>query len=309
MIPRLRYATTLLKELATALQPWDPAAKVGARRRLALEFLDGQAQAVEFKRGDLTWSVFLSDIVGKDLFLTGQYDSRSLDTSLAWLAAEMPEWQQRNWIINVGANIGDTCLQLSQRTSKNFVACEPVPATFRMLRQNIELNELSHRILARQTAIGPYSGHVEMAVTRDSGWSEVRAEQGEEGFTVLEQKKQYVQVPVVTLDELVTAEALSPREVALVWSDTQGFETQVIRSGSTLWSAGVPLWVEFWPTGLNAHGGTQQFIQSASDCFSAFLVAAELNADVKARPRPIEQLAAFAEGVESMTTHDLLLMP
>ena len=49
-------------------------------------------------------------------------------------------------------------------------------------------------------------------------------------------------------------------EVALVCSDTQGFETQIVASGSSLWAAGTPLWVEVWPQGLACHGGVQQFL-------------------------------------------------
>jgi FkbM family methyltransferase len=235
-----------------------------------------------------------------------------MDAALKWLAANSAEWPSRPWIVNVGGNIGDTCIQLCKRETKRVLVCEPVPDTFRLLAQNVEMNQLGARVTYRQVAIGDQDGNVEMAVTRDSGWSEVRASDGREGFTLLEQAKQYISVPSRTLEALVADESLVPQDVALVWSDTQGFEAQVIRGGATLWASGVPLWAEFWPAGLAAHGGIENFITVAQEHFRGFLDEASLTGAPAGSPvalRPISELKGFAERIATMQATDLLLVP
>lgn len=312
MLNRMRYLYGLLRGVASATQPWSREARVKARRKLALEFLDGEARCVTFQRDSTWWTVFLNDIVGKDLFLTGQFHSHSMDAALNWLAASSPEWPSRPWIVNVGGNIGDTCVQLCKRETKRVLVCEPVPDTFRLLAQNVEMNELGARVKYRQVAIGDEDGDVEMAVTRDSGWSEVRASDGREGFTLLEEAKRYIKVPTLTLNSLIASESLRPEDVSLVWSDTQGFEAQVIRGGAGLWATGVPLWAEFWPAGLAAHGGIPSFIREAQAHFRGFISETALTgAAPGAQPalQPIAELPAFADQVATMQATDLLLVP
>ena len=55
--------------------------------------------------------------------------------------------------------------------------------------------------------------------------------------------------------EVLSAEGVAPDDVAIVWSDTQGSELATIETGDALWTAGVPLFSEFWVDGLDAHGG------------------------------------------------------
>jgi hypothetical protein len=101
------------------------------------------------------------------------------------------------------------------------------------------------------------------------------------------------------LDDLVTGWC-DPAAVALVWSDTQGSETDVISAGGELWAT-TPMWVEFWPAGLEVHGGTARFLELVVDRFSHFAVSGDLDA-----VSPVDALTAAMADRRHV---NLLLLP
>jgi FkbM family methyltransferase len=264
---KIRFHASLLKEYFLAFQSWSIEKRTLARRRLALKFIQGQTQLITFQRDDTWWTVFPGDVVGRYLFLDGKFEIKSLDALLRWLKENHNSWLNSKAIINVGGNIGDTCIPLARKTGKRCIVCEPVPDTFKLLEQNVTLNNLTELISCHQVGISSRPGYVEMAVTGDSGWSEVRVVDGVQGFSKLSPVLKYVEVQMTTLEDLLNMESLTVQDIGLVWSDTQGFESEVIESGKSLWSAGVPLWVEVWSEGLEAHGGIQKFISLCNQHF------------------------------------------
>jgi hypothetical protein len=108
------------------------------------------------------------------------------------------------------------------------------------------------------------------------------------------------------LAEVLKSFQIGPEQVALVWSDTQGFESQVIESGAELWAKGVPLWVEVWPKGLDCHGGTDRFVTSCERYFRQFATAKHIHAT----PEPIEALkSTVADLKKHGVSTDVLLIP
>src|SRR5436190_349171 len=89
-----------------------------ARRWLAWEFLRGDADTITFERNGFTWSVFTHDIVGRSLYIRGDFQIDTLVPLLAWLEAHRPGFGDQTTIVNIGANIGDTALPLAKTMGK-----------------------------------------------------------------------------------------------------------------------------------------------------------------------------------------------
>jgi hypothetical protein len=130
-----------------------------------------------------------------------------------------------------------------------------------------------------------------------------------QGFGPLTPANHLVEVPAQTLDGILKHQRIAPDAVAFVWSDTQGFERHTIVSGRSLWSAGVPLYVELWPDGLAVHGGVAPFVQAARENFAAMIPRDYLvRSGASGKPQPISELAAMLQSLGSHTT-DALFIP
>jgi FkbM family methyltransferase len=317
----LRSLTRLVADVGgflLALLGWSTETSARARRSIGFRFLRGQARTITFERDGLVWTVPPDDIVGLCLFLDGKFSLDALDPLLAWLAANTG-FTSRSTIVDVGAHIGSACIPLVRRTSKRCLALEPVPETFRLLEQNVRSNGLAGAIDCRRVAIGTALGSVSMAVCVDGGMSEVSVPSGSEAFRRHAPWRGDVEAPMLPLDRAVEESGLGACDVALVWSDTQGYESEIIESGTSLWRRGVPLWVELWPEGLEAHGGVRRFLETSSHQFSGFIPAEDfvrLAADVtRIVRRPIADLATYTRQLlarphpmDSPDT-DILLVP
>ncbi len=307
----LKFQIHLLQQYLLAIQPWQPAKRELARRNLALYFLNHQADAITFSRQGLTWTAPPGDVVARHLFLYGSYELERLDALLGWLQQHHGQWHGSTSIINIGANIGATCIPLTLKTQKRCIACEPVPGTFKLLKSNIETNQLDQLISCHSLGISSTKGVVEMAITGDTGWSEVRTENGNQGFTALSAIQDYIPCEMITLEDLLLVENLAVEKIGLVWSDTQGYESEVINSGRKLWAAGVPLWLEVWLDGLAAHGGLEKFKASVEQNFQYFLTQKDLANPVDRFPRNVRSLDSLLTELESQPykSTDILLIP
>lgn len=264
------------------LQPFWPSLSQSARREIALRLLQRNAHTITFTRDNVHWSAPIQGAVTRDLFLGQEHQSENFGPLLQWLGTNSVTWSNSNLIINVGANIGDTAIALHRRTGRPVLAFEPVNSTFQHLQENVTSNGFGAAITCRRIAVAPTTGVVQIVLNDDPGLCEIYNPTGQ-GLGV--NKDTTVEtVECLPLDELADASG-----VALVWSDTQGFEASVIQSGASLWRAGVPLWTEVWPQGLEAHGGIDRFIDACTQHFSVFIAANHLPLD--GMPQPLEGIA------------------
>ncbi len=123
---------------------------------------------------------------------------------------------------------------------------------------------------------------------------------------------QFEEVEADTLEAILAECGLAQEEVAFVWADVQGCETEVIASGSALWKRGVPLWAEVEPTSLGRQGGLDTFVNVAAAHFDRFIEADELKREgAAAVPQPISRLGRLVDSItpEQVSTDVLLLPP
>ena len=206
IVSKIRFHYSLLTDYFLAFQSWSIEKRTLARQRLALQFIQGQTATITFERDNTFWTVFPGDVVGRSLFLNGKFEISCLDNLLEWLTENCSFGLNNKAIINIGANIGATCIPLARKTGKRCIACEPVTTTFNLLEQNVISNNLIELISCHQVGISSKSEDVEMAVTGDSGWSEVRAIDSSQGFSSISPVLNYVKARMITLEDLLSLE-------------------------------------------------------------------------------------------------------
>lgn len=135
--------------------------------------------------------------------------------------------------IDVGANLGITCLALADARFGKVIALEPTPATHERLKSNLLLNpRLKLRITVLAVAAGAQSGRASFQIF--TGSSE------QNGFmdgSSDRDSANRIQVNVVTIDQLVTANGLSG--IGLLKIDVEGFEHEVLRGARQSFERGI----------------------------------------------------------------------
>jgi len=274
-------------------------ARTHIRRRLALEYLGRAHREITFQRNGFTWTGSPKCTITRAIFIDGRHQDVFIDSLEKWIDKKKPV------VVNVGANIGDTALPLS-KIWKRVLAIEPSPETFSRLQNNVRQNGLGELITCCQVAISNTAGTAELVIADQPGNTELLGDNGSVGFDGDDLRRAVVSVATKPLDDVLKDYHIAPHDVALVWSDTQGFEAQVIESGSGLWAAGVPLWVEVWPKGLECHGGIDKFLNSCKQHFKRFVAAHK----VREAPEPIQSLASLVTDLRAKgTSTDILLIP
>jgi FkbM family methyltransferase len=266
------------------------------RRLFAAGVLAGTGVQLTFTTGDLTWTSDADEIGGicRELLLTGSYYRDEMDEVIAWVETHRAGCTN---IVDVGANIGTTAIPFA-RAGYDVLAIEAVPSTYEMLVANVRRNGVADKVRCVNAAVSE-AATVTMNLTGSSAMNEV-AGAGRPGFETHGLRTSgTVTVDGARLDDLVTGWC-DPAAVALVWSDTQGSETDVISAGGELWAT-TPMWVEFWPAGLEVHGGTARFLELVVDRFSHFAVSGDLDA-----VSPVDALTAAMADRRHV---NLLLLP
>lgn len=295
----------------------DAAGALHHRRELALLALDGDADRITFRRDGLTWTTTaVRHTITRNLYVHGRHPRGEVEALAGWLRAKGRLGPGHPWAVEVGANLGAPTLFFARDLGRRVLAIEPVPENFELLERNVAANGFGGRVTCVRAAVAETSGTLTMLRPAKDGQCEVgseaaarrlasddRASGGDAAGAV-----PTVDVPARPLGDLAAENGVRPAEVAFAWSDTQGFETAVVRSGAPLWAAGVPLFVELWPEGLAAHGGVEAFVAAARGAFRTFVPSRDLKADgAAARERPVADLGPFLASLSKQT--DGLLVP
>lgn len=215
--------------------------------------------------------------------------------------------------VDVGANIGTTIVPAMRcgRFARGLAA-EPEPRNLRLLRANLALNDVDHRVDVIAAAVGerPASALLDLHPT-NSGGHEInnpldRPSFEDSGATRAGQ----LAVTLASLDGLVGAGRLDPAEVGLVWIDAQGSEGRILAGARELTNRGVPLVVEFWPAALEASGGLDVVVSVLRRHYSGFVEVRDLDRSRAPRVRAVQELSSFADELasEGRADSDLLVL-
>jgi FkbM family methyltransferase len=127
-------------------------------------------------------------------------------------------------VVDVGANIGNHTVFFAGVCKCRVISIEPHPVAFKILKENIRINNLEGRVVSHNLALGQSRGTATFEPTPDHnlGASTLTTEQGA--------------IPVVTLDELVARQR--PR---LIKVDVEGMEFLVLLGASRTLQASRPM--------------------------------------------------------------------
>lgn len=280
--------------------------------KLGLLLLARHVDTLSFRRGGTVWHAPVRDrYITPALLADGSYQRAELVGLLRWLRRRGRLGPPYAAIVDVGANIGTSSIPLAQATGLAILAVEPAPGNLALLRRNVDDNGLAGRVLCVNAAVSSRAGTIRLALDPENcGGHEVVSDSSLAAGGV-PTRHPVIEVPALPLDDVVRTHGLCPDHVALVWSDTQGCEQQVIESGPALWSAGVPLYAEIWPAGLRRHGSVADFLGAAERHFGAVVLAGELRRrGALAAERPLSALArAITRLTGELDATDALFLP
>jgi FkbM family methyltransferase len=150
--------------------------------------------------------------------------------------------ERDRWIIDIGANVGDTVAAMIKHTNANFLCVEPDRIFFGLLSENIEI--LSEGV--GKGRIIPENAFVAMDTTKNL--SAVRV-----GGTahVIENNGAFGDARVVTLQELIKWHKIDFDHIDLIKIDTDGYDWQCLLSlGDILDNYQIPL---YWENEMSDH--------------------------------------------------------
>ena len=156
-------------------------------------------------------------VIASALIRSGQYSLENL-TVFAKLAAEVGFEFRKLLFVDVGANIGTSCLNAYEIGFRHFIAIEPDPQNFSLLEKNLS-NLTEGLIQTRQTAVGEMTGKMPLYKNPTNHGA----------HSLLRSDNTSIEIDVVRLDQL-----LEKDRKFILHVDVEGYEPQVIKGGEDL---------------------------------------------------------------------------
>lgn len=227
--------------------------------------------------------------IGSSLFSTGEFEFDKFASAIEALRMQRPSFQARV-LVDVGANIGPICIPAVARgLVERAVAIEPDPRNYRLLRTNVELNDLALRIRTVQKAAGAIDGETLRLELSPSNLGDHRIRVGKQVSDPSGPEREAFDVPSDTLDSICAPELDSD---LLLWMDLQGYEGIALLGAPSLLARKVPVVVEFEPK-MMARTGSFAALQRAVSDYTGFV-----DLGCRSGLRAISELDAFRVGLE-----------
>lgn len=180
-------------------------------------------------------------VIGRELFLSGEFDFAKLQLAIAIIDREGAE--RPDHLIDVGANIGSIVIPALKRgLVRSATAIEPHPGNLRLLRANLALNGVQDLVRVVEVAVGTEDSAV--LLLKESATNGGNHSIGSEGIPVSSR----------SLDALGP-----PTAGALLWMDIEGYEGHALLGARSLLTSGAPIVSEFNPSYLEDAGGFDFF--------------------------------------------------
>jgi len=168
----------------------------------------------------------------RDLYHYGIREREAIDIYKNFLT-------KKDNILDIGANIGIYVLLASKITNGKIYAIEPDPRSFKLLKENIKINNLEERIKAYNIAMGNERGKLKFYQSESFNWSSV-ARENEKG----------IWVEVTTIDDFV-----SNREISCLRFDLEGYEYSLLKGAKKTLQKKLKIFMEVHPPLIKEYGG------------------------------------------------------
>jgi FkbM family methyltransferase len=125
--------------------------------------------------------------------------------------------RQDDVFVDVGANVGSYTILASGEIGAKTISIEPVPSTFKFLKDNIALNNIGDLVEIHNIGLAGSNGLIKFTGTHDTV----------NHVATNNDKKDLIEVKVDTLDNIIKA-----RNPCLIKIDVEGYESEVLKGGS-----------------------------------------------------------------------------
>jgi FkbM family methyltransferase len=123
-------------------------------------------------------------------------------------------------VIDIGANIGDSCIYFALRRASKIVAIEPFPRSYKSAEKNIEVNGFTNKITLQLAGCNGSRGEINVDPFYES-----------KGHSPLIDFKQGIKIPLLTLRDILIQNNVL-RGDAVLKMDCEGCEYDTILSSS-----------------------------------------------------------------------------
>lgn len=163
-------------------------------------------------------------------------------------------------VLEVGANIGTETVSLLVRHGvARIVAIEPDLENVRLLRANLDLNDVRERVQIHQMALSDADGVLTLECSEENrGDHRIRLPASGPDLRN-EGQRVVVEVPGRSVDSLADAGDIVLDDIDLVWMDAQGHEAHILAGAERLAATSIPVLTEYWPYGLRRVGALDRF--------------------------------------------------
>jgi FkbM family methyltransferase len=156
--------------------------------------------------------------------------------------------------VNVGANIGTSCMNAKAVGFSDFIAIEPAKKNFELLIRNLRANDIEAKCL--NNAVGSEKKTTRLYLNVDSG--------GRHSVLARSSADLYEDVSTVTLDDLDIEKSF------VLWLDVEGYELEVLRGGvQKLRESCVAACVEVSPS-ISGPTAAVETLEVMEEVFSSF---------------------------------------
>ena len=238
--------------------------------------------------------------IARSVYAAGDWDPLLVGTVFEALEAVGHRYRGTTFL-EIGANFGVYSLPaVAEFGFARSVAYEPDPASYELLRVNIERNGMSDRVSAYGAALSAEAGELTLSLgVNNAGDNRIIVGETGNGRTT-------VRVPARTFDEDVAAGRIPIADLGLVWLDVQGHEGDVLAGASRLLSSDVPIVLEY-STNLMSESARDRLDTLIADNFDAFVDLGWSSLTNHVRLQPASFIGRLAPRRRNLET-DLLLL-
>jgi len=222
--------------------------------------------------------------ISRQLFINKQYNFKSFQKVIKIIG-------KQKLLVDVGANIGPTCIgALNKNYVQESIAIEPELDCFKMLQQNIQLNNLGSRICTFNNAVSDKTEILKIAKkNKNSGASHITKKNTE-----------YKLIKSVNLDRFKN----KLKKKTLIWIDVQGYEGRALEGAKKIIKKNIPFVIEFWPYAIDKNLDKNLLIKG----LKRFKYYYDLSGDRKKFPCSEENIKKLFIKYNEKKTTELLLI-
>jgi len=168
----------------------------------------------------------------------------------------------KSCFLDLGANIGSTSIYaLKGNYFQSAISIEASGLNYQFLTFNTQINQLTERLQALNYGLANFTGTGELVCNPDNcGDFRIQPVNVTDNLFNEDNYRREL-AEFITLDELKNRGILNPRKIGFVWIDCQGSEGLIFQGGQEFFrEISVPLYVEFWPYGINRLAGKKSYL-------------------------------------------------